>query len=326
MDPMQSPPLSVVSSVASSEYLPGTPLSHRLVEREGTPTPAMRNNNQSVKWCFTLNNYTEGELFALRQLGWDAAVKYLVFGREVGESGTPHLQGFIYFHNRKRFHSVNTLLPRRCRICLADGTAWEAAKYCWKDDDFEEFGVRPVESYTKKGGQNTRELYAIAIEFAKKSQWENIFPDLFVRHYATWHRIARDFMVTPDPMETCAGLWIYGDTGTGKSHAVITQHPGRYIKPLNKWWDGYQGQDVVHLDELDPTHAPWITNYLKKWGDKWPFDAEIKGGALQIRPKLVVVTSNYKIDDMGFPEGCLAAIKRRFREVEKFRDQNIIVQ
>lgn len=133
-------------------------------------------------------------------------------------------------------------------------------------------------------------------------------------------------MKKPEPLASVCGLWIYGDTGTGKTHSVVTQHPNRYIKPLNKWWDGFQDEEVVHLDELSPEHTKWIAPFLKKWSDKWPFDAEVKGGAIQIRPKLIVVTSNYSMQEMCFGENDFPALQRRFREVKKFRDQDIIVQ
>lgn len=133
-------------------------------------------------------------------------------------------------------------------------------------------------------------------------------------------------MQKPEPLAATCGLWIWGSTGTGKSHSVISQHPDRYIKALNKWWDGYQGEDVVHIDEIDPKQVCWISPYLKKWADKWPFDAEVKGGALQIRPRLLVVTSNYSMADMGFAPEDIPALARRFREVRKYREQDIIVQ
>jgi len=133
-------------------------------------------------------------------------------------------------------------------------------------------------------------------------------------------------MTKPTALDSVTGLWIHGKTGSGKTHSVVIQHPDRYIKPLNKWWDGYQGEDVVHIDEICPDHTKWMAPYLKKWADKWPFDAEVKGGALQLRPKLIVVTANYKIEEMGFSENDLPAILRRFRQVEKHRDQEIIIQ
>eukprot|EP00058_Branchiostoma_floridae_P013464 XP_002598952.1 hypothetical protein BRAFLDRAFT_79884 [Branchiostoma floridae] len=50
--------------------------------------------NPCCRWVFTLNNYTEGEAAAIKSLSTDV-VKFLVVGREVGEQGTPHLQGIL---------------------------------------------------------------------------------------------------------------------------------------------------------------------------------------------------------------------------------------
>jgi hypothetical protein len=96
---------------------------------------------QSTRWCFTLNNWTPDDEASLRLLG--ASVKYLVFGREVGESGTPHLQGFILFHSNKSITAVRGLYPR-AHFEVAKAASDVAANYCKKDHDFEEFGSCPV--------------------------------------------------------------------------------------------------------------------------------------------------------------------------------------
>ena len=46
-------------------------------------------------YVFTLNNYTDEDIYALSGLIHDEPqiVYYLDFGVEIGESGTPHLQG-----------------------------------------------------------------------------------------------------------------------------------------------------------------------------------------------------------------------------------------
>ncbi|GAC77826.1 replication protein, partial [uncultured marine virus] len=54
-------------------------------------------------WVFTLNNYTEQNIYALRN---DSSIKRLSMQEEVGESGTPHLQGYLEFYLKKRPKSV----------------------------------------------------------------------------------------------------------------------------------------------------------------------------------------------------------------------------
>ena len=64
---------------------------------------------QSKRWVFTLNNYAESD-FAHFHDAPDRA--YVIIGKEVGESGTPYLQGYITFHKNKRLSPVKIIHPR----------------------------------------------------------------------------------------------------------------------------------------------------------------------------------------------------------------------
>lgn len=57
-----------------------------------------------------------------------------------------------------------------------------------------------------------------------------------------------------------------------------TDLKGLYFKQNNKWWDGYNHQRAVLLDELDLNMNTWIMCKLKQWCDKIPLYLEIKGG------------------------------------------------
>jgi len=90
--------------------------------------------------------------------------------------------------------------------------------------------------------------------------------------------------------------WHYGATGLGKSRGVREKYPEAYIKANNIWWDGYDGQPVVIVEDIGPKLIN--AHHIKLWCDHYAFAAESKGGSVKIRPKLVIFTSNYHPQDI----------------------------
>lgn len=96
-------------------------------------------NSRARGFCFTANNYTE-ELFLLL-LNYTLA-SYVCIGKEVGDSGTPHLQGYFRFVNCVRFSTLKKAFPT-VHFEVARGTAEQNITYCSKEGDFHERGDRP---------------------------------------------------------------------------------------------------------------------------------------------------------------------------------------
>lgn len=96
--------------------------------------------SRAKNWVFTLNNYTDDDQVNLRRAAETPQITFLVFGREVGENGTPHLQGYVEFASRLRLNQAKRLLNQRAHLEVRRGTAQEARDYCVKDEDFEEYG------------------------------------------------------------------------------------------------------------------------------------------------------------------------------------------
>lgn len=270
-------------------------------------------------FVFTHNNYVDTELEDTLNC------KYIAYSKEVAPTtGTPHLQGWVTFNDAKTKSAAIKLL-KGCHVEIMMGSLEQNDTYCSKAGRLVERGDKPMSNDNKGRAEKLR--WQTIWEQARSGNLDAIDADVKIRYYGTLKRIAKDYMVKPKELETgTCGLWIYGKSGTGKNHVVNKYYPDAYPKPLNKWWDGYYDQEVVHCDEIHPDMIKfgWGAN-LKMWADKWPFQAENKGGSITIRPKKFIITSNYSIDEMGFAENDLAAIKRRFREVEKFRDQDIII-
>lgn len=97
-------------------------------------------------WSFTLNNYTQRDLDRLSSPL--TGVDYLIYGKEVGASGTPHLQGTVCFQSRKRLQQVIAVIGQA--HCSVTRYLFQSINYCKKDGDFSEFGELPVQARGKE--------------------------------------------------------------------------------------------------------------------------------------------------------------------------------
>lgn len=98
---------------------------------------------QSRRWVFTINNPTDNDRNLLQSLSESDELKYLVIGRERGSTGTPHLQGFVIFTRPTSRTRASTHAPR-AHLEPARGTSSQAATYCKKDGDYDEYGTPPT--------------------------------------------------------------------------------------------------------------------------------------------------------------------------------------
>lgn len=93
---------------------------------------------QCTACVFTVNNYSEQTLDTLATLFAGGTIQYLLVGKEVGESGTPHLQGYLQFKKRSRFAKLATDLKGHFEV--AKGTLAQNQEYCRKEGNWYELG------------------------------------------------------------------------------------------------------------------------------------------------------------------------------------------
>lgn len=261
--------------------------------------------SRSYAFVFTQNNYPDTKLVD------NLECQYIIYGKEVGESGTPHLQGYVKFNSNKSVKVVRKLLPG-CHIEIAK-TMDEAIEYCKKEGDFTERGKRPLNQ--KQKGECNIERYKRAKTAAQEGRLDDIDPDIYIRHYSTLKKISSERQAPPAQLNALNNEWLYGPPGSGKSSKALKENPNAYLKGLHKWWDGYNGQDVVIVDDLDQYHRS-LTPDIKQWAHHHPFPVEKKGGVDCIRPKKIIITSNFSIDEIWEDSITREAMHRRFTEIE----------
>lgn len=272
-------------------------------------------DNRHRAWVFTINNYTEDDTDAVYALSQDAA--YVSVGREVGEQGTPHYQGFVMFATLKAFAQVKALLVRAWIAPKAKKSSFnQAIGYTQKDNDFYESGARPIDAIAK--GDLEKQRSKRNLEAIMEGRYDDVDTDILVSQLRNYEYAAQRLKrARTGNAATLDGvldnMWVHGDAGVGKDTFVNSLAPNAYVKePNTKWWDGYDGQDDVTIRDLGPDHDPRV---VKVWADRYPFPAEVKGATLgMIRPKRIFVTSNYAPDDLYQPPD-LDAVMRRFQVV-----------
>lgn len=99
--------------------------------------------SRGKNWCFTLNNYTDDDYDKLTAMVETKQCSYIIFGREIGDSGTPHLQGFIAFNKRVYLTDLKKRISSTAHFELARMIP-ESIEYCKKDGDIFEDGIVPV--------------------------------------------------------------------------------------------------------------------------------------------------------------------------------------
>lgn len=242
---------------------------------------------QGKHWTFTINNWTDQDETDLKDLFEAGEVAYLVWGREVGESGTPHLQGFISLKTRKDKRWVIDRIHGHIERRLENSTNAKAANYCKKDGDFDEFGVLPPE----KGSRSDLKRTANDVVCGKRIRdIARDDPGTYCLFYKGLRELRREL---DEPRRWVTTNFIYyGETGTGKSETVWKNADPHelWTYPGGGWFDSYDGQSTVLFDDF-AGHELSVTMFLKIT-DRYPMLVRVKGGFVNWRPRVIYFTSN----------------------------------
>lgn len=226
-------------------------------------------------------------------------LKYLLFQHErTPTTRREHLQGYLWVAKKKTAHAIKVLLGRNdAHIEICAGTAGQNIEYCTKlkskitDKPLYELGDQPEHS------QGNRSDLQSAYTMLKDgtSIWKVADAHLkpVAKHYSFFKAAAVRYAKKRNWKPTVTVYW--GATGAGKSTRVRNEESDEDIYSVDsgnpKWFDGYDGHEVVLLDDFHHGWVP-ITDLLNILG-KFSCRRETKGSHTQLLCKRIYITTNY---------------------------------
>ncbi|QNG41101.1 replication-associated protein [Antarctic virus 2_I_GPYANKsw002Ad] len=290
---------------------------------EPSVKPEFPSHPKNKHWSITYNNpkHTQEEFFHLLSTAYNCV--YAVVQQEKVE--TVHFQCCIGFKNQTAFNTVQKLIGKGIHIDPSRN-AMAAFKYCQKDAS-RVAGTKPmvfgIPLACKNVAGDTAARTKLLLELGPKAAIdEGLIPfeklPQLLKAYAAY-----EGLIKKPALEGFKNEWHWGVPGSGKSYQARERFPDAYLKTKTKWWDGYLGEETVIIEEMSPDKIG--ASHMKEWADIYDYACEGKGTTTRIRPKRIIVTSNYSIEQCWPNPQDHDAIKRRF-EVHEYKDPFKIIK
>lgn len=261
---------------------------------------------RSRTWVGTLNVPTEAEEGSSARL--DGTLSYCVLGKEVGLSGTPHLQAYFELSSRCRMSALKKLLKStRWHLEVRRGTQEEASSYCKKDGNWKEYGAKsPQLIGSSKGpipGRTHQADQLMALKDVVTARGLEGGFDFDFANTVRFHSGLSKYIATLSPPARVKPPIVevfFGPTGTGKTRCCwdlirILYNNEVYVHGGNpKFFDGYKGQRVVLFDDFDGSQLS--LGRIKVLTDRYICSVEIKGGTVNWNPERILFTTNTPVE------------------------------
>lgn len=274
------------------------------------PPPSEPPSGEHVAWLWTYHNYTEEDCEKIKNWKY---VKYLVFGKEIcPTTGTPHLQGYVEWTSKRQFSVINKLsqkLSNHINWLVARGTGVQNQDYCTKDGDYWEQG-KPSHQGSRTDLNSVKEMIdngATELEIAES-------------HFETWSRFNKSFsryaLLKSKPRNVPPTVvWYWGLTGTGKTFKATESCSSFYIKDGTQWWDMYENEDGIIIDDFD---GKWPYRDFLRLLDRYPYKGQVKGGYVNINSPKIYITCEFPPSHF-WSGNELAQVLRRLTLVEELK-------
>jgi len=164
----------------------------------------------SKSWAFTANNYTDKDVQQFK----DLECNYIVFGYEIAESGTPHLQGSVTFAIAKRLTGLKKINDRVHWSIEIDRES--SRNYCMKMQDYF------IKDKRDQGARTDLKSVCDIVQTRGLAAAVADYPEVYVKFHSGIEKLNAFYRGIPRDQKPYV-VWIYGPTGTGKTRMVYEQ-------------------------------------------------------------------------------------------------------
>jgi len=304
-------------------------------QQEDENNPSSR--SYSKYWCFTS--------FRDERPNFNGEVAYGVCQQELSPTtGRLHWQGYLEFTTKKRLHLVQQAIGDSTAHCeLRKGSRSQAIAYCKKQETRVE-GTEPYEhGDCPTSDENKSQLQQVATRIQSGASYGQLcseYPTAIIRYDKGLRAlITQRDRNQPMSYRSVRVLVLTGPPGCGKTkwafqyistfYSAIAYHK-TYTEGSASWWDGYDGQQCILIDDFEGT-APIeeLLQLLGGYGHNREYAT--KGGFTRLDGmETVIFTSNTEPNlwyqhKRHMPRAKTDALLRRITEHIPYVDNNTFI-
>jgi len=195
-------------------------------------------------------------------------------------TGRLHIQGYVRFVKRKRMQTVKNLFDREnMHLELAKSAEKTCIDYCTKEESRVAEGEQHGEVDEAAGIQGRRtDLETAADEIRGGAQMRDVaiaHPATFIRYQCGLYAFQAAVRTPPPAQRDVTVTVLWGETGTGKTHRVMTMYPDIYTVSAGRGpWDGYNDHPRILIDEF--LDSQWPITTMNRILDKWRYELDCR--------------------------------------------------